>query len=77
MSKSEKKKPLSIKKALEFMRGGKGQQKACLLQSGGTFYVVPGGFVDDRTARAIMKRRDVHGDKDGLWPGHDQTWRLE
>jgi hypothetical protein len=69
-------KPISLKKALEFMRGGNGKQRACLLNSGGIFYVVPGGYVEPSTAKAIMKRPDVRGSKDGLWPDHDQTWRL-
>ncbi len=65
------KKALSLKKALEFMRG-----KSCLMNSGGTYYVVPGGYVEPNTAKAIKKRPDVIGSKDALWPGHDQTWRI-
>jgi len=68
--------PLSLKKALEFMRGGNGRDRSCLLKSAGIFYVVPGGYVEPDTAKAIMKRPDVCGSKDGLWPDHDQTWRI-
>lgn len=70
------KRPLSLKKALEFMRGGNGKQRACLMNSGGTFYVIPGGHVDRDTAEAIKKRPNVIGGKDALWPDHDQTWRF-
>lgn len=76
---AEPKKPLSLKKALEHMRTG----SALLRMNGNTggpdganFYIVPGGAVDPHTANAIMKRVDVRGSKDGLFPGHDQTWRF-
>jgi len=73
------KKPLSMKKALEFMRRG-----SCLLRmnsnsngpDGANFYVVPGGLIEPHTAKSLMRRSDVRGGKDGLWPDHDQTWRL-
>jgi hypothetical protein len=64
-------KPLSLKKALEFMARG-----SCLMNQGGTYYVVPGGSVDPNTARVIMNRPDVRGAADCLWPGLDQTWRM-
>src|SRR5258706_12734287 len=63
--------PLSLKKALEFMRGGNGRQRACLLKSAGIFYVVPGGYVEPDTAKAIKKRPDVIGGEEGVWPHHD------
>jgi hypothetical protein len=40
------------------------------------WFVVPGGPVTDATADRILKRPDVIGQRDGLFPGHDQTWRL-
>jgi hypothetical protein len=35
-----------------------------------------GGHVDDAVAAKIMKHPLVRGGKDGLFPGHDQTWRM-
>jgi hypothetical protein len=68
---AKSKNPLSMKRALEFMRRG-----SCLLNQGGTWYVIPGGNVDPACARLIIERADVHGAADGLWPGFDQTWRI-
>jgi hypothetical protein len=41
------------------------------------WFVVPGGPVTDATADRIRKRPDVIGQHDGLFPGHDQTWRMQ
>jgi hypothetical protein len=35
-----------------------------------------GGNVDDTVAVRIMQHPFVRGGKDGLFPGHDQTWRM-
>lgn len=40
------------------------------------WYVIPGGPISDETAEKIKKRPDIIGQKDGLSPGHDQTWRM-
>lgn len=39
-------------------------------------YVVPGGRVADATADQIEQRPDVVGQRDGLFPQHDQCWRM-
>jgi hypothetical protein len=46
--------------------------------SGGFFVVGTGcgGRVDDQVAAKIQAHPFVRGAKDGLWPGHDQTWRM-
>lgn len=43
---------------------------------GKSYYVVPGGKITKEVATALWKRPDVFGSKDGLFPGHDQTWRM-
>jgi hypothetical protein len=40
------------------------------------WFVVPGDAVTDDVATKIRNRPDVSGHEDGLWPGHDQTWRM-
>jgi hypothetical protein len=42
----------------------------------GGFYVVPGGRVDDQVATQIIDHPYVKGSQDGLFSGHDQTWRM-
>jgi len=41
------------------------------------WFVVPGGAVTDETAEKIKRRPDVAGQHDGLFPNHDQTWRMK
>jgi hypothetical protein len=41
------------------------------------WFVVPGGEVDDTTADTIIKHPSVIGGRDGLFPQHDQTWRMQ
>jgi hypothetical protein len=43
----------------------------------GGYYVVPGGRVDDQVATQIMNDPYVRSGRDGLFAGHDQTWRLQ
>jgi hypothetical protein len=39
-------------------------------------YVVPGGHVSPDVADKIKKHPAVSAGSDGLFPGHDQTWRI-
>jgi hypothetical protein len=39
-------------------------------------YIVPGGVVDEQVAQMIKDHPQVRGGKDGLFPGHEQTWRI-
>ena len=40
------------------------------------WFVVPGGPIKPETADKIKNHPSVVAQKDGLWPGHDQTWRM-
>ena len=40
-------------------------------------FVVPGGYVDAKTAQKLKDHPQVIGSPDGLWPGHEQTWRIK
>lgn len=44
--------------------------------NGRAYYVVPGGYVEPETAQKIIAQADVICGKDGLFPGHAQTWRI-
>jgi hypothetical protein len=41
------------------------------------WFVVPGGAVSEETSIRIREHPSVIGGKDGLFPDHDQTWRME
>jgi hypothetical protein len=40
------------------------------------WFVVPGGAVTDETAARITEHPQVRSGHDGLFPQHDQTWRM-
>jgi hypothetical protein len=46
------------------------------IRNGPTWFVIPGGAVTDGVADKLRERPDVVGGQDGLFPGHDQTWRM-
>jgi hypothetical protein len=39
-------------------------------------FMVPGGLVD-QVAQKIKDHPQVRAGKDGLFPGHEQTWRIQ
>ena len=72
-------KEIGLKRALELMR----RPGTCLAKmftgaspEGFAHYIVPGGTVSAETAEKIKAHPLVWASKDGLFPGHDQTWRL-
>jgi hypothetical protein len=42
----------------------------------GGYFVVPGGPVEHAVADKIKAHPLVRAGEDGLFPGHDQTWRM-
>jgi hypothetical protein len=40
------------------------------------WFVVPGGAIEDYVADEIKRHPAVIGQADGLFPQHDQTWRM-
>lgn len=72
-------KAIGLKKALEAMR--KPGVRLVRMRAEGAidgfaYYIVPGGYIEPATAEKIRRRPDVVGGNDGLFPGHDQTWRI-
>jgi hypothetical protein len=63
------------KTALEFMRAGS-RLVELHSKSGFEWWVVPGGYVSNETAIQIKQHPRVVGQRDGLFPGLDQTWRM-
>ena len=68
---------LPLKRAMERMRTGSRLVHMHGRPNGHHWFVVPGGAVNEQTSTAIRKHPSVIGGKDGLFPDHDQTWRLE
>ena len=71
---SAKRKAIGLKRAMDLMRKPGTRLIRNHTAQGFAHYVVPGGYVEPETAEKIKARGDVVGGKDGLWPGHDQTW---
>jgi hypothetical protein len=46
-------------------------------RAGPRWFLIPDGEVAPETARRIRKLPDVVGSQDGLFPGLDQTWRIQ
>jgi hypothetical protein len=66
---------LKLGPALQRMRLG---SRLLLMHTreGQCWFVVPGGPVSDGVADQIKAHPLVSGQCDGLWPGHDQTYRM-
>jgi hypothetical protein len=72
-------KAIGLKAALDLMR--KPGHRLMLMHTAGSpegraYYIVPGGYVEPDTAKKIIERPDVQPNKDGLFPGINQTWQL-
>lgn len=72
-------KAIGLKKALDMMR----LQGTRLVQmhttgspEGVAHYVIPGGYVEPDVAEKIKTNPQVVAGEDGLFPGHNQTWRM-
>jgi hypothetical protein len=77
MSKSPKK--IGLNRAIDMMRSpGTRLVKMHTNDSpeGFAHYLIPGGYVAPDTAEKIKQHPLVRSSEDGLFPGHDQTWRL-
>jgi hypothetical protein len=68
-------KAIGERKGIDLMRRG-----STLIQTnsqtGGVFYLAPGGYVEPDTAAKIIKHPQVVAGEDGMWKGMSQTWRL-
>jgi hypothetical protein len=47
------------------------------VRGGHEYFLVPGGKVTDEIASQIKVHPRVIAQKDGLFPGHDQTWVMQ
>lgn len=65
-------KQLEYDRAIEAMR----KPEARLVGMNGRHYVVPGGPVERAAVDKIISHPLMRAGHDGLFPGHDQTWRM-
>ena len=72
-------KPLSLRKAMNLIQ----QSETRLVRmhtntspEGYAHYLIPGGYVEPWIAEKIKAHPGVVAGNDGLFPGHDQTWRM-
>jgi hypothetical protein len=68
---------LSTKRAMERMRAGSRLIHMHGKQNERHWFVVPGGAISEETSIAIRNHPSVIGGRDGLFPDHDQTWRMQ
>jgi hypothetical protein len=73
--------PLSHKAALKAL--GKTGARLMLMHDnskpgggGMSYFIVPGGRVDEIVAKSLIARPDVSEQNDGLFVGHPQTWQF-
>lgn len=74
-----KSKTLDYARAIEAMR--RPETRLVRMNNGSAgggfaFYVIPGGRVEDSVADKIVAHPLVRSGHDGLFPGHDQTWKM-
>lgn len=63
-------------KATEWLRRPNARLVCMHANGSPEYYVIPGGYVSREIAKELIDRPDVYGSKDGLFPGHDQTWQF-
>ena len=61
----------SFFKALDSLRKG-----AVVIREGEYYYLIPGGRIELALAAKIKEHPQVMVGRDGMWPGHEQTWRI-
>jgi hypothetical protein len=67
---------LKLEQALQRMRTGARLVHMHGPASGPSWFIVPGGPVADIVAVTVREHPAVVAGADGLFPGHDQTWRM-
>lgn len=66
----------AIERVKDRMRSGAVLMQMTAVGGGKKWYVVPGREVDPDIAAALIAEDDVMSNKDGLFPGIPQTYRI-
>lgn len=67
---------LSFNKAFDALSRPGSRMMIMHTLGGDEYFIVPGGRVTLEDAQRIMKRANVVPFDDGLFPGHEQSWRI-
>jgi hypothetical protein len=68
---------LTLNSAMDLMRRPDERMVQTNTRAQAEHWIVPSGvYVDPVLAAAIKAHPQVRAGKDGMWPGHDQTWRV-
>ena len=67
---------MTLLKALDLMRKGSVMVREHSKDDTGEYFIAPGGPVSRPIALKIIEHPQVRGGRDGMWPGHEQTWRI-
>jgi hypothetical protein len=62
--------------ALELMRKGSLLMQMHCSGDRTRWFIVPGGQIADNVAARILARKDIQPFDSGLFPGHEQTYRM-
>jgi len=69
-------KAIGFLKGLDMMRRPEVRLIKTKSANGDVYYLVPGGYVEPKTAEKLIQHPQVRGAEDGLLPGFSQTWRF-
>jgi hypothetical protein len=72
-----KMKKLTLNDAMKLMRRPDARMIQTNMQSRAEHWITPGIYVDPALAEQIKAHPQVRAGKDGMFPGMDQTWRME
>ena len=67
---------ISLKKAFAALSLPGARMMIMHTAEGDAYFIVPGGRVEQRDAEQIKLRADLETFDDGLFPGHEQSWRI-
>jgi hypothetical protein len=69
-------KHIGLRRAIDMMRTGSRLVKQHNKDGTIGHYLAPGGYVEPAVAEKLKQHPLILAGRDGMWPGHDQTWRL-
>jgi hypothetical protein len=69
-------KAITFNRAIDMLRSPERRLVKMSVNQSPAYFIAPGGPVSLEVAEKIKSHPLVHPMQDGLFPGHDQTWRI-